>query len=121
MEYSFGTGVGPPTTWNSPADVDANGDGAPDAVALDFDGDGRVDDLMWDSNGDGVADTVVLDLDDDGHGERYYTDPTGAGTWNASVPPPARAPDGPVLRWVDPDGYRRSATATIDRDGDGIP
>ncbi|MEO9220820.1 MAG: hypothetical protein ABI251_03400, partial [Mycobacteriaceae bacterium] len=76
----------------------------------------------WDSNGDGVADTVVLDLDDDGHGDHHYTDPTGAGTWNALVlPPPGRHPDGPLLRWVDSDGYRRSATATIDRDGDGIP
>src|SRR5256885_1888641 len=52
IEYSFGTGQGAPHVHHSEANVDVNGDGVADGVALDFDGDGRVDDVMWDSDGD---------------------------------------------------------------------
>lgn len=83
IEYSFGTGEGAPNVHHSEANVDVDGDGKADAVALDFDGDGRVDDVMWDSDGDGVADTALLDENDDGVAEDAYHDPTGLGTWNA--------------------------------------
>jgi hypothetical protein len=101
IEYSFGTGQGDPHVHHSQANVDVNGDGVADGVALDFDGDGRVDDVMWDSDGDGIADTALLDHDNDGKAESAYHDPTGQGTWNAEgqggtppaqQPPPAEAP-----------------------------
>jgi len=83
IEYRFGTGQGDPHVHHSEANVDVNGDGVADGVAVDFDGDGRVDDVMWDSDGDGIADTALLDRGDDGKAESAYNDPTGQGTWNA--------------------------------------
>jgi hypothetical protein len=83
IQYSFGTGEGDPNVHHTEANVDVDGDGVADGVALDFDGDGRVDDVMWDSDGDGVADTALLDENDDGVAEDAYNDPTGMGTWNA--------------------------------------
>lgn len=49
ITYGFGTGVGEMSEWTSAADRDLSGDGVPDAVRLDFDGDGSADDAMWDS------------------------------------------------------------------------
>nr|WP_231914444.1 hypothetical protein [Rhodococcus sp. LB1] len=51
---------------------------------MDFDGDGLLDDAMWDSDGDGVADRSVLDYDADDEA-RYFTDPSGNGTWNVEM------------------------------------
>lgn len=85
IEYLFGPGDGSTTRWTDPADttvgVDAPG---PDAIRLDFDGDGRRDDAMWDSDGDGIADTVALDLDDDDRFDAFYRD-SGAGLWDRPV------------------------------------
>ncbi len=67
----------PISTWGSSGGVDA--------VRLDFDGDGLLDDAMWDSDGDGVADRSVLDYDADDGGARYFTDPSGNGTWNVEM------------------------------------
>ncbi|WP_346764771.1 hypothetical protein [Rhodococcus sp. HNM0569] len=92
LEYSFGTGVDAPTTWVSGADLALSG-GHLDAVRLDFDGDGLLDDAMWDADGDGIADHSILDVDLEpgepgGERARYFTDPTGLGTWNHEVAPP---------------------------------
>ncbi|CAG7588196.1 hypothetical protein ACVH9Z_04350 [Rhodococcus opacus] len=84
LEYSFGTGADAPTAWTSPADLDLGSSGGVDAVRLDFDGDGLLDDAMWDSDGDGVADRSVLDYDADDEA-RYFTDPSGNGTWNVEM------------------------------------
>ncbi|MFF2111841.1 hypothetical protein [Rhodococcus koreensis] len=85
LEYSFGTGADAPVAWTSPADLDLGPSGGVDAVRLDFDGDGLLDDAMWDSDGDGVADRSVLDYDAEDE-SRYFTDPSGDGTWNAEIP-----------------------------------
>lgn len=87
LDYSFGTGVGTPTTWTSLADLSVGAVGSLDAVALDFDGDGWRDDAMWDFDGDTVADHSVLDVGDEA---RYFTDPSGEGTWNQEVPCPEK-------------------------------
>ena len=84
LEYSFGTGAEAPATWTSPADLDLGPLGGLDAVRLDFDGDGLLDDAMWDDNGDGAADHSVLDYDA-GDEARYFTDPSGKGTWDREV------------------------------------
>ncbi|MFZ2172551.1 MAG: hypothetical protein WAW17_00685 [Rhodococcus sp. (in: high G+C Gram-positive bacteria)] len=84
LEYSFGTGFDTPTTWFSPADLDLGAPGGLDAVRLDLDGDGLLDDAMWDVDGDGVTDHSVLDYDAEDEA-RYFTDPSGAGTWNREV------------------------------------
>jgi hypothetical protein len=124
IEYWFGNGDGAVTTWRSPA--------FGHLVPLDFDGDGRVDDLILDLDGDGRADVVALDLDDDGVTERWFAD-DGTGTWSRSVTPRcgvgpapsgAAAPPGtgerepPVIVWTPPtdSGARQ---AFIDTDGDG--
>lgn len=91
LEYSFGTGSDAPTAWMSAADFDLGEPGAADAVRLDFDGDGFLDDAMWDSDGDGVVDHSVLDVG--GEDCRYFTDPSGAGTWNVEVAGPGLAPE----------------------------
>jgi hypothetical protein len=88
IEYVFGTGDGVTTAWVSPPDIDLSGDGTFDAVALDFDGDGRRDDAMWDSDADGIADVVALDRDDDGRGDEFYRD-DGSGVWGEKAPRPA--------------------------------
>ncbi len=120
LSYRFGTGHGPVHRHASPADLDLPGGavtGRPDAVRLDFDGDGRVDDALWDSDGDGDADRAVLDLDDDGRPERAFADPTGLGVWAA----PAASVGGGELRFTDVRGRDGAARVDVDSDGDGIP
>ena len=85
IEYVFGTGEGAVHVWSSQADLDLARTGVPDAVRIDFDGDGLADDALWDSTGSGVADIAALDLDDDGLLDHFYTDPTGQGTWNHHI------------------------------------
>jgi hypothetical protein len=85
IEYVFGTGDGTVHVWSSQADLELTTLAIPDAVQLDFDGDGLADDVMWDSHGTGVADVVGLDLDDDGVLDHFYTDPSGLGTWDHSI------------------------------------
>ena len=116
----------------SRADADLSGDGAPDAVRLDFDGDGRVNEALWDSDGDGAADRAVLDLDDDGRPEARFTDPSGRGLWDghdgllpvphlpasgAALPATGR---GRELRWGDVRGRDAVAAVELDTDGDGV-
>lgn len=87
ITYAFGTGDGELTEWVSPAGLDADGDGAVDAVLLDFDGDGVIDDAMWDADGDGAADTVRLDTTAEADAEeRWFVDGAGDGTWAVEVP-----------------------------------
>jgi hypothetical protein len=116
----FGTGSGPVHRHSSPADLDLGPPGARDAVALDFDGDGRVDDALWDADGDGTVDHSLLDLDDDGRPDHAYTDPSGRGLWDAPAaldPAPAA---GAALRWSDVRGRPGRADPTVDTDGDGV-
>ncbi|MBJ8346463.1 pullulanase [Antrihabitans sp. YC2-6] len=126
IEYSFGTGPDDPTSWSSAPDRDLGELGAPDAVALDFDGDGLIDDAMWDSDHDLVADTAALDLDDDGEVDVFYADPTGTGIWNDAVlRPTSVAEPAAGIEWRDSSGHRHliaaeeAATALVDYDGDG--
>jgi len=132
IRYHFGTGTGPVHRHASRADADLGPGGAPDAVLLDFDGDGRVDDALWDADADGVADRAVLDLDDDGRPERGFTDPSGRGVWDAPAAAPGAVdtgagagPDGLVagggrrFRWTDVRGVEADALAARDTDGDG--
>ncbi len=122
LSYRFGTGRGPVHRHASPADLDLPGGavgGRPDAVRLDFDGDGRVDDALWDVDGDGTADRAVLDLDDDGRPERAFADPSGRGVWDA--PLDAAGPAGGTVRFTDVRGREGSARVEVDSDGDGVP
>ena len=112
ISYRFGTGHGPVHHHRSPADRALGGAG-PDAVALDFDGDGRVDDALWDTDGDGVADRAVLDLDDDGRPERAFADPSGRGVWDRSADH--------VVTFTDVRGRAGTVVAAVDTDGDGVP
>ncbi|WP_435592885.1 hypothetical protein [Nocardia sp. bgisy118] len=100
IEYGFGTGDGTVHVWSSPADLDLAGTGTTDAIQLDFDGDGLVDDAMWDSHGTGIADVTALDLDDDGVLDHFYTDPTGLGTWNHQVTGSAADASSEPLDWI---------------------
>ncbi|WP_051721183.1 MULTISPECIES: hypothetical protein [Actinomycetes] len=79
IEYVFGAGDGRTSTWTSSADLTLGGR-APDAVRLDFDGDGLSDDALWDRDHDGRADCSALDLDDDGAIDAWFTD-DGSGVW----------------------------------------
>lgn len=85
IEYVFGTGDGPVHVWTSEAGLTLGDTGTPDAVGLDFDGDGIADDALWDAAGCGRADIAALDLDDDGVLDHFFTDPTGLGTWNHQI------------------------------------
>jgi hypothetical protein len=106
IEYVFGSGDGRTSTWTSVADVTL-GSGMPDAVRLDFDGDGLIDDALWDRDGDGRADCNGLDLDDDGVPDTWFTD-DGSGVWGVSTQTPGGvAPDEPT------------ADRTFDSDDDG--
>lgn len=133
MEYWFGDGTGPASSWRSPA--------YGGLTPLDFDGDGRADDLLLDLDGDGRADVAALDLDDDGIAEAWFTD-DGAGTWPVPMTPrcvsgagapaaphPAPAPSGaapsgdgpeaPVIVWTPAEGDAGARQAFVDTDGDG--
>ena len=46
MDYCLGDPDGSATMWTAQPDVDVNGDGVFDAVGLDFDGDGALDDAL---------------------------------------------------------------------------
>lgn len=125
VAYVFGTGHGPVHRHASPADLDLPGGAAVgrDAVALDFDGDGRVDDALWDTDGDRVADRSVLDLDDDGRPDHAYTDPAGRGVWDTRAPLDAGAEPaavGAALTWTDVRGRTARTDAALDTDGDGV-
>ncbi|HEY9314968.1 hypothetical protein [Williamsia sp.] len=121
IEYVFGVGDGSTTTWTSPADT-ALGGGVADAIRLDFDGDGKVDDVLWDENGDGRADLCGLDLDDDGSPEKWFSD-NGSGVWGRSeADPRAESPHTPQsadghLVWTSLDGTSQTATASADVEG----
>ena len=80
-EYWFGTGDGTTHTWFSEPDLALGGDDF-DAVALDFDGDGLVDDAMWDRDRDGVVDMAVLDRDT---APQHYADPSRRGVWDVAL------------------------------------
>ncbi|WP_157110195.1 hypothetical protein [Nocardia anaemiae] len=101
IEYVFGTGDGTVHVWTSQTDVDISGSGLGDAVALDFDGDGLVDDVLWDSHGTGIADVAGLDLDDDGVVDHFFTDPTGNGTWNHQITGNPADADSEQLAWIE--------------------
>ncbi|MGW0038051.1 hypothetical protein [Gordonia sp. NPDC003376] len=133
IEYVFGTGDGEPTAWHSPADADPDADGIAEAVRLDFDGDGRVDDLMWDTDADGIADVAALDTDDDDLPDGFYRD-RGTGVWGVAVgrptgtgetttPAPHTEPDPPTA--AEPSDQPAASGAprvqTHDLDGDGSP
>ncbi|MGW4364857.1 hypothetical protein ACWEKT_04345 [Nocardia takedensis] len=100
IEYVFGTGDGVVHVWSSQADLDLARTGVPDAVRLDFDGDGLADDALWDSSGSGVADIAALDLDDDGLLDHFYTDPTGQGLWNHHITGAAADASAEPLDWI---------------------
>lgn len=127
LEYVFGNGDSEPTHWHTPADTDTDADGVLDAIALDFDGDGRRDDLLIDTDADGIADLAALDLDDDDTVEHHYRD-SGNGIWGVAVPtreaPPAphtpgtRTPATPTPADPAPTDTRVQAH---DLDGDGTP
>ncbi|MFG1790731.1 hypothetical protein [Nocardia sp. NPDC049149] len=100
IEYVFGTGDGTVHVWTSEADLNLTGSGAPDAVRLDFDGDGLVDDALWDTSGVGLADVAALDLDDDNVLDHFYTDPSGNGTWNHHITGTSADAFSEPLNWI---------------------
>lgn len=126
MEYCLGDGDGTATIWERGPNLDLDGDGQLDAVALDFDGDGLADDALADLDGDGLADHAVLDLDNDGTAESYFTD-DGSGTWAVAVSPPRAGhpaqgnPAEGQLRWLGLDGVEHTGGPLVDFDGDGQP
>ncbi|WP_433757862.1 hypothetical protein [Nocardia sp. CA-135398] len=101
IEYVFGTGDGTVHVWTSQTDLDLSGSGLDDAVALDFDGDGLIDDVLWDSHGTGIADVAGLDLDDDGVLDHFFTDPTGNGTWNHQITGSPADAGSEQLAWIE--------------------
>lgn len=114
MDYCLGNGDDIAAIWSADPDLDTDGDGLLDAVALDFDADGRIDDAIADLDGDGWADHLVLDLDDDGTPEASFTD-DGSGTWAVSVE------RGGALRFFGLDGAEATGGPVVDVDGDGSP
>ncbi|WP_238421952.1 hypothetical protein [Gordonia sp. 'Campus'] len=148
IEYFFGSGDGSLTRWSSPVDLTLGSTpNTADAVLLDFDGDGRRDDAMWDTDADGVADVAALDVDDVSGPDAFYRD-SGAGLWDrpvgrddigpgASPPvsdPPAERPgsralgldlddDGDVdaeLVGTEKAGRIVGSSLYVDSDGDGV-
>ncbi|OZC34364.1 hypothetical protein [Gordonia polyisoprenivorans] len=127
LEYVFGNGDSEPTHWHTPADTDTDADGVLDAIALDFDGDGRRDDLLIDTDADGIADLAALDLDDDDTVEHHYRD-SGNGIWGVAVPtreaPPAPHIPGtptPVTPTPADPAPTDTRVQAHDLDGDGTP
>lgn len=118
MEYCLGSGDGAATIWDGQPDLDLDGDGRLDAIALDFDGDGMRDDALADLDGDGLADHAVLDLDNDGTAETYFAD-DGSGTWTFAVDRDGREPAGGGMRWFGMDGAEHTGGSLVDFDGDG--
>src|SRR4029077_12503895 len=112
MEYCLGDADGSATMWTADSTPDVDGDGALDAVGLDFDGDGLLDDAMVDVDSDGLADHAVLDLDNDGRSEAFFTD-DGTGTWAVAVDRTGQ------LRWFGLDGVEHTGGPVADVDGDG--
>ncbi|MGV0849182.1 pullulanase [Mycolicibacterium phlei] len=106
MDYCLSDGDGSASIWSAPPDVDIGGF---DAVGLDFDGDGLVDDAMADLDADDVADHLVRDHATD---PAYFTD-DGTGTWAIGVDP-VRG-----LRWFGLDGAEQFGGPLVDLDGDG--
>ncbi|PYE18716.1 hypothetical protein DFR67_104298 [Williamsia limnetica] len=116
IEYVFGPGDGTTQSWASPAALTL-GSGGPDAVRIDFDGDGRFDDAMWDRDRDGRADCSVLDLDDDGRPDAWFTD-DGSGVWGQGLDHSDPVPRGDEeVRWSDPTGERHTSPAITDPQG----
>ncbi|SDU72580.1 hypothetical protein [Gordonia westfalica] len=120
IEYFFGPGDGSTTRWSTPADA-TFGDSGPDAVRLDFDGDGRLDDAMWDTDADGVADVAALDTDDDDLPDAFYRD-SGAGLWDRPVdrdePGAGLAPD-PAAEDAESGEGDGPGVLRLDLDADG--
>ncbi len=113
MDYCFGGDDGTASMWTGAPDVDVDGDGAFDGVAVDFDGDGLRDDAFVDLDGDGLADHAVLDFEDDA--PQWFTD-DGSGAWAVAAAPPG---GGVQLRWHTLDGVEHVGGPTVDFDGDG--
>jgi hypothetical protein len=82
LAYAFGDSHTPTEVYHSEANVDMDGDGVGDAVAIDMDGSGGHDDIAWDSDGDGRVDMILVDSDHDGTIDTVYTDPNGNGHWD---------------------------------------
>ncbi|NEW27318.1 hypothetical protein [Nocardia cyriacigeorgica] len=98
IEYAFGTGDGAVDVWSTQANLELAG--SPDAVQLDFDGDGLIDDAMWDTQGDGVADVAALDLNDDGVLDAFFTDPSGTGVWDHQITGTSADAASEPLDWI---------------------
>lgn len=112
MEYCLSGDDDTAAIWNRPPDLDLNGDGHLDAIALDLDGDGLRDDALADLDGDGFADHALLDVDNDGTPESFFVD-DGSGTWSVSVD------RGGQLRWFGLDGTEHTGGPLVDFDGRG--
>lgn len=111
----MGNGDGAAGIWSAEPELDVDGDGSFDGIALDLDGDGLLDDAIADFDGDGIADHAVLDLDGaaGGLGGQTFTD-DGSGTWAVSVE------RGGQLRFVGLDGVETEGGPVVDFDGDGV-
>ncbi|BBZ36555.1 pullulanase [Mycolicibacterium confluentis] len=121
MDYCLGAGDGTASMFSGAPDVDLDGDGVLDAVALDFDGDGLHDDVLADLDADGIADHAVLD-----HAApdaEWFTD-DGSGTWAVAATAAgsgAATPSstGSALRWQSLDGVELTGGPLVDFDADG--